>query len=93
MTKKFDEALLATLFEHIGDAVEVTDTDLRIAYVNPAFEHITGYDKAEVLGRTPASLLRPEDADPELYEGIVRAVVSGQVWKGELVARRKDGSR
>ena len=37
MTKKLDEALLATPFEHVGDASEVTDTDPRIAYVNPAF--------------------------------------------------------
>ena len=80
MTAKQNDALLAAFLEHAGDAVEVTDTELHLEYVNPAFERITGYDKTEVLGRTPASLLRPEDANPELYERIVRTVASGQVW-------------
>jgi PAS domain S-box-containing protein len=93
MTTELDDALLTAFLTHAADAIEVTDADLRIEYVNPSFERITGYSLSEVIGRTPAELLRPEDADPAPYEAIVATIAAGEVWQGELEAIRKDRSR
>jgi PAS domain S-box-containing protein len=85
-------ALLATFVEHVGDAIEVINTDAEIEYTNPAHERITGYTLAEALGRTPAALHRPEGYDPAFYDRIWKTAESGQVWKGTILGRRKDGS-
>ena len=93
MKTELDDALLTAFLTHAADAIEVTDTDLRIEYVNPAFERITGYALSEVVGKTPAEVLRPQDADPAPYETIVATIAAGQVWQGELEAVRKDQTR
>ncbi len=93
MKTELDDALLTAFLTHAADAIEVTGADLRIEYVNPAFERITGYALSEIIGKTPAEVLRPEDADPAPYETIVATIAAGQVWQGELEAIRKDRSR
>ncbi len=87
-----ENALLATFLRHAQDAIEVTNTDLVIEYVNPAHERITGYRAEEALGRTPAEINRPEDHDPAFYADIVDTLERGRVWRGILRSRRKDGS-
>jgi two-component system cell cycle sensor histidine kinase PleC len=82
---------LATAIEHAGDSIEITDTEFRLQYVNPAFETITGYSRAEVIGRTPGSLLRSGHFDDSYYETIERTIRAGRVWRGELITRRRDG--
>jgi PAS domain S-box-containing protein len=54
-------AMLATFLVNIGDAIEVTDADGCIEYVNPAHEAITGYSPADIIGRmntTPMSMMQ-----------------------------------
>ena len=77
--------------ENISDAIEVTDGDGRFAYVNPAWERLTGYTAAEALGKTPR-MIRSNYHSEEYYEEAYRAVVENGYWNGELVSRRKDGS-
>ena len=63
----------------------------RIVYVNPAFERITGYTEAEVLGQSPRLLYR-EDRDQPGVEALRTAFRE----RGEATALirnyRKDGS-
>ena len=44
-------SLLATVIEHLSEAVVVTEMDGNIVYVNPAFERSSGYRAPELLGR------------------------------------------
>jgi len=90
--RRLSHDLLATAVEHAGDAMEITDADMHLQYVNPAFERITGYGRAEVIGKTPGSMLRSGHLDDEYYDSIARTIRSGKVWRGELIARRKDGA-
>jgi len=85
------EQALWVLFEHTTASVEITDADGRIEHVNPRFCEITGHTVDEARGCTPAQLLR-SDVHSTIYEHMNRTVASGQVWRGELVGRRKDGS-
>jgi PAS domain S-box-containing protein len=75
--------------EAAGHAVYITDADGRIEYVNPAFEDVTGYDRSEAVGATPA-LLDPADREltpEERWPG----VLDSDVWKTELTCETNAG--
>jgi diguanylate cyclase (GGDEF)-like protein/PAS domain S-box-containing protein len=82
---------LSSALTHSADAVMVTNTEGVIEYVNPAFESITGYDRQEVLGKTP-DILRSEEQDPDAYGQMWQTILRGEVFRCELINRRKDGS-
>ena len=71
--------------------VVITDTEGRIEFVNTAFTEITGYSAAEVQGENPR-ILQSGQTPPEVYEDLWRTITAGEVWRGDLLNRRKDGS-
>lgn len=83
--------MLETVVQQADESVVVTDTNGGIQYVNPAFERITGYTAAEVLGKTPRILKSGRQSD-ELYRELWATITAGKVWRGRLVNKRKDGS-
>lgn len=76
--------------EQAGHGALVTDVDATIEYVNPAFEEMTGYDREEALGNTPA-MLKSGEHDAEFYRTLWETILDGEVWTGEIVNERKDG--
>ena len=84
-------ALLATAIGQIGEAVVITDISGQIQYVNPAFTRVTGYSAEEVAGQNPR-LLKSERQDPAYYRELWKTILAGEVWRGELLNRRKDGT-
>jgi len=84
--------LLATAIEYAADAIEITDTEAKFEYVNPAFEKTTGYTRAEVLGKTSASLLRSNKHDAAFYQQMSNTISSGGIWSGIYIGKRKDDS-
>ncbi len=92
--RKADEAelrRLAAAVEQTADSIVITDTEGTIEYVNPAFERITGYSKQEALGQNPR-LLKTGKTDPAVYRNLWETITAGEVWIGQLVNRRKDGT-
>lgn len=82
---------LVMAVEQAAEIVIITDRQGIIEYVNPAFEKISGYSSAEVLGRKPA-LLKSGHHDHGFYETLWRTISAGRVWSGRFVNKRKDGS-
>jgi PAS domain S-box-containing protein len=74
-----------------ANAIVITDRDGRITSVNPAFTRLTGYTAQEAVGETPR-LLRSGKHDQAFYRTLWETVLSGKVWSGEVINRRKDGS-
>lgn len=70
--------------------VLITDSSGIIAYVNPAFEKITGYAREEVIGQTPR-ILKSGEQSTELYRELWGKIVAGDVYRGVLVNRKKTG--
>ncbi len=79
------------ILESAGEAILMTDADIRILYVNPAFEQQSGYSRQELLGCT-LSLLSTEHTPPTIFEEMMSTIHAGQRWSGEFVNRRKDGN-
>jgi PAS domain S-box-containing protein len=82
---------LAAAVEQTGDSVVITDTEGNIEYVNPTFERITGYSREEVLGANPR-ILKSGKNDPAIFADLWRTITRGDVWVGQLINRKKDGS-
>ncbi|WP_255191329.1 hybrid sensor histidine kinase/response regulator [Natronobeatus ordinarius] len=78
--------------EHAGHVVLITDETGTIEYVNPAFERVTGYDREAAVGRTPAMLSSGEH-DEAFYADLWGTIRAGNVWRGEVINERADGSR
>lgn len=82
--------LLSNALERLAESVMVTDATGLIEYVNPAFEAQTGYKSSEVVGRTPA-LLKSGKHAAEVYEQLWTTLRAGNVFRGELSNRRRNG--
>ena len=81
---------LSRAVEQSADTVVITDRDGTIEYVNPAFEKLTGYSREEACGRTPR-LLKSGEQSPETYQEMWNTILSGNVFRGILVNRKKNG--
>ena len=82
---------LAAAVDQIADSIMITALDGEIVYVNPAFEHVTGYSRSEVIGRAP-SFLKSGRHDAAFYRAMWETLERGEVWSGPIVNRRKDGT-
>lgn len=90
MSKHASALLPVWLVEEWPDAVMLTDGKGRIAYVNRAFESLTGYARAEVLGRTPA-MLQSGRQSPAFYRRLWARLRRGKAFRGVFLNRRKSG--
>jgi diguanylate cyclase (GGDEF)-like protein/PAS domain S-box-containing protein len=73
--------------------VVITDADGKTVHVNTAFTLNTGYTLADMLGRSPGSVLQGRDSDPRVVRLLRDAVVTGSGCLGvEIVNYRKDGT-
>jgi len=84
--------LQAAALAAAANGIVITDINGLIEWVNPAFTALTGYSAEESLGRNPRDLVRSGQHDDAFYRKLWDTILAGQVWRGELVNRRKDGS-
>ncbi len=88
---------LNTCISHLNDIVMITESSPldepgpRIVFVNEAFERLTGYTQAEVLGRSPRILQGPKTDRRELAR-IREGLESQRAVKAEILNYRKDGT-
>ena len=92
-TRELAQQLLVftTVWDVAHDGLLVTDAQNRIVAANPAFERITGYTEAELLGQTP-SFLSSGKLSPAFYRTLWAALQVDGRWEGEVINRRKDGT-
>lgn len=83
--------LHSTALNACANAVVITDKTGIMLWVNSAFSELTGYSPAEAIGRTPGDLLNSKHHDAEFFRHLWETILAGQVWRGEIVNRHKDG--
>jgi PAS domain S-box-containing protein len=90
--KQADDRLVlqSSALEAAANAIVISDAGGTIEWVNKAFTRLTGYSAAEAIGES-LWILKSGREEGSLYEEPWKAVAAGQVWRGELVNRRKDG--
>lgn len=95
LTWYYDEITKLSFFKELVEAAPVgiliTDPSGIITFINKKISEITGYDPSELIGNKP-SLLKSGVLPPQFYENLWRVVLSGDVWQGDIINKRKDGS-
>ena len=93
--RKESEAALArqsAAFESFALAIIITDIKGIIQWANSAFTRLTGYPANEAIGKTPGVLVKSGKQDKDFYKRFWDTLLNKEVWTGELINRRKDGS-
>jgi two-component system cell cycle response regulator len=91
---EFDPGLYRRLVESSPEGVVLIDaqgTDHPVIYVNPAFEALTGYSAAELIGRN-LRVLQADDRDQDGRHRLRDALSRGETCRVLLRNYRKDGS-
>ena len=83
--------LHAAALQAAANSILITDLNGTIVWTNPAFSVLSGYSAAEVLGQNPR-LLNSGEHDKSFYAQMWATITAGDMWRGEIVNRRKDGS-
>jgi len=88
--KPSDLELTATVFEHVRQAIVITDLDGTILRVNRYFSETTGFAPEEAIGKTPR-ILKSNRQDRAFYENLWRSLKEKGEWKGKIWNRKKNG--
>jgi len=81
---------LSIAIEQAAEEIMITDPEGVIQYVNPAFEHITGFSRRDAIGQTPR-ILKSGVHEKAFYEQLWNTIKGGNIWKGRITNKRQDG--
>jgi len=76
--------------EQMAEALAIMDGSGVMEYVNPAFEALTGYSRQDAIGQT-LGILKSDEQAGDLYEEMWNTVRSGNVFRGIIMNRKKNG--
>ncbi len=82
---RFSEVIHRTV-----NPIQITSTEGKMIYVNPAFEHITGYSREELIGQNPNKLNSGKHGK-EFWKKVWMKINTGQQWVGQIQNRKKNG--
>jgi len=77
--------------EQSPHSIVITNVFGDVEYVNDAFVRNTGYSREEIVGANPR-LLHSGQTPTTTYIDLWQTLEAGNIWRGEFINRRKDGS-
>lgn len=90
--REHDDAVLqGRILDTTANGVVITDREGTILWVNAAVETITGYARHQVIGQNPR-IWNSGVHERVVFQELWDTVLTGSVWRGELVNRRVDGT-
>ncbi|GGC13343.1 sensor domain-containing diguanylate cyclase [Pseudoduganella buxea] len=83
--------LAASVFEATAEGILIVSAGLRILEANRAFQRMSGYTRAELVGASPA-ILHSGRQDAQFYAAMWQGLRTDGHWRGQIWDRRRDGS-
>jgi len=96
MTELYAEKELAQVtLASIGDGVLATDAEGRIKYLNPVAEKLTGWERAEALGRPLPEVFQLSESEQRIDDVLSRCLEEGRSFRlaERASLERRDGRR
>lgn len=91
-TKMQDELRkLSLAVEQSPNAIFITDLEANIIFANSAFLKSSGYSEDEIIHQN-SRILKSGKTPRQTYDDMWATLRRGEIWKGELINRRKDGN-
>jgi PAS domain S-box-containing protein len=87
---ELDFLRFSNVIQHTINPIQITDSNGKMVYVNPAFERASGYSKEELIGKNP-NILNSGKYSKEFWSKVWNHILSGKVWVGQIENVRKDG--
>jgi len=87
-----DLRLQSVALEAAANAIVITDQAGDVSWVNPAYINLTGYSREAIQGKNIRLLNNTIEHDVAAYEALWATILAGQVWQGEVINQRQDGS-
>ncbi len=82
---------LQKTIEASEEAISITSSDGVVIYTNPAMDELFGYERGELIGKSPLILSAAPDPMEEVGE-IAEVLKRDNIWEGEYHNKRKDGT-
>jgi PAS domain S-box-containing protein len=76
--------------EKSANIITITNAKGVIEYLNPKFTELYGYTKEEALGK-PYRVLKSGNQSEEFYTEMWQTILRGNIWKGQLQNKSKNG--
>lgn len=91
--KRSEETLQLNMaaMEAAANGILITDFEGTMEWVNSAFTKMTGYSADDAIGQN-VRILESGKHSVEFYTQMWETFTSGEIWQGELINLRKDGS-
>jgi diguanylate cyclase (GGDEF)-like protein/PAS domain S-box-containing protein len=83
--------VLNEALKNTHDSIIITDGEGKALWVDDSFVKVSGYTLGEVIGKIPR-VLHPSYHNPEVFDALMNALESGQVWEGEFDSHCKNDS-
>jgi PAS domain S-box-containing protein len=88
--KELDLLRFSNVIHNTINPIQITDATGMMVYINPAFEKVSGYSSAELIGKNPKILSSGKHSET-FWGGVWNHIISGKVWVGRIENKRKDG--
>lgn len=82
--------IISDAAERIGDTILITNRQGTMEYVNEALVRLSGYEREELLGRTPR-IFKSGEHKPTFYKDFWNCILAGQTFNGTFINANKNG--
>jgi PAS domain S-box-containing protein len=82
---------LSLIASRTDNGVVLTDSKGRVEWINEGFTKVTGYTLADMLGKTPGSVLQGSETDPATVKRIGDSIREGRGFHETLLNYNKNG--
>ncbi|MBK8903565.1 MAG: PAS domain S-box protein [Anaerolineaceae bacterium] len=84
--------LLSSALNAAANGIVITDITGAVEWINPAFTELTGYSLEEAQGKNPRELVKSGKHPSPFFASMWQTILAGNIWRSELINRRKDGT-